>query len=372
MAEKRDYYEILQVSRDTVSEEIKKAYRRLAIEYHPDRNPDDKVAEDRFKELSEAYAILSDDEKRRVYDQFGHAGFAGNGGFSGGFDFGGSFADLFSDLFQDFFGVGRSGRRSRGVRGEDLRYRLEITFEEAAFGAEKEIQYPYLDECDTCLGDGVEPGHSPVECSVCSGSGEVRFQQAFFTMSRPCPNCHGAGRIIEDPCKRCNGKGRVRREKKLTVKIPAGVNSGTRLRLMEEGDGGLAGGEAGDLFVHIEVKDHPLFVREGNDIICEIPIKMEMAVLGGTIQIPALEGLVDLKIPAGAQPGQVFHFRGKGISNLHGSGRGDQYIRIIVEIPGKVSKKQKELLNEFGSETKKTAYKAVNEFTKKMDKFTDH
>jgi len=371
MAEKMDYYEILQISRDTDSGEIKKTYRRLAIEYHPDRNPDDRVAEEKFKELSEAYAVLSDDEKRRIYDQFGHAGFSGNGGFSGGFDFGGSFADLFSDLFQDFFGAGRSGRGSRGVRGEDLRYRLEITFEEAAFGAEKEIEFPYLDECDKCLGEGVEPGHSPVECSVCSGHGEVRFQQAFFTMSRPCPNCHGAGRIIEDPCQRCNGKGRVRQEKSLSVKIPAGVDSGTRLRLVGEGDGGLAGGNPGDLFVHIEVQDHPLFVREGYDIITEVPIKMEMAVLGGTIQVPALEGLVDLKIPSGTQPGQVFNFRGKGISNLHGSGRGDQYIRIVVEIPGKVSKKQKEMLKEFGSESKKTAYKAVNEFTKKVDKFSE-
>lgn len=369
MADKRDYYEILQVSRDTGPEEIKRAYRRLAIEYHPDRNPDDRVAEEKFKELSEAYAVLSDDQKRRVYDQYGHAGLSGNGGFSGGFDFGGSFADLFSDLFQDFFGGGRPGSRSRGVRGEDLRYRLEITFEEAAFGAEKEIRYVFLDECDKCLGDGVEPGHSPVECSVCSGHGEVRFQQAFFTMSRPCPNCHGAGRIIEDPCKRCNGKGRTRREKNLTVKIPAGVDSGTRLRLTGEGDGGLAGGDSGDLFVHIEVKDHALFLREGNDIITEVPIRMETAVLGGTIQVPALEGLVDLKIPPGTQPGQVFNFKGKGIPSLHGSGRGDQYVRIAVEIPGKITRKQKEILEEFGSESKRTAYRAVNDFTKKVDRF---
>ncbi len=365
---KRDYYETLDVSRDADTEEIKKAYRRLAIEYHPDRNSGDKQAEEKFKELSEAYAVLSDGEKRGIYDQFGHAGLSGNGGFSGGFDFGGSFADLFSDLFQDFFGGGRSGHRSSGIRGQDLRYRLHITFEEAAFGAEKEIQYPNMEQCDQCMGDGVEPGYSPVECKVCSGQGEVRYQQAFFTMSRPCPNCSGTGSIVEHPCRRCNGKGRMRGQKALTVRIPHGVDNGTRLRLQGEGDSGLAGGDPGDLFVLLEVEPHPLFVREGNNILCDVPLRIETAVLGGTILIPTLEGTLDLKIPAGTQPGQVFHLRGKGIPNLHGSGRGDQYVRAMVEVPRSLSRKQKKLLEEFEAQGKTSSYKAVRDFYGKMEK----
>jgi molecular chaperone DnaJ len=370
MAGKRDYYEVLEVNRDSNVDEIKKAYRRLAIEYHPDRNPGNVQAEEKFKELSEAYAVLSDEEKRGIYDQFGHAGLAGNGGFPGGFNFTGSFADLFSDLFQDFFGGGRPGQRSRGIRGEDLRYRLAIAFEEAAFGTEKLIKYPHLVECGQCLGDGIEAGHQPVTCSVCSGRGEVQFQQAFFTMSRTCPNCGGSGRIIENPCKGCRGEGRTRKEKSLSVKVPRGVDNGTRLRIRGEGDTGLRGGPPGDLFVVLSVEDHPFFIREGNDIICDMPLRMEAATLGGAMSIPTLEGVVELKIPAGTQPGQVFHFRGKGIPRLHGSGRGDLYVRAAVQIPEKLSRKQREILKEFETHGKTSAYKAVREFNRKMEKFS--
>ena len=371
MAANRDYYEILEVGRDSDPEEIKKAYRKLAIQYHPDRNPDNKEAEDKFKELSEAYSILSDQEKRSRYDQFGHAGVSGNGGFPGGFDFSGSFSDIFSDIFQDFFGGGRQGNQQRGYRGDDLRYRMVVTFEEAVFGAEKEIIYPRLTECETCLGDGVEPGHSPVVCTVCDGKGEVRYQQAFFTMSRTCPNCGGRGRVVEYPCTKCKGEGRERRQRNLTVRIPPGVDDGNRLRIRGEGDGGLSGGGSGDLFVQIEVHEHPFFLRENEDIICEVPIRMEVAAVGGTVEVPTLEGPTELKIPGGTQPGQVFNLRGKGVPRLQGSGRGDQYVRINVEVPSKISNKQKQLLEEFTSESKPSAYKAVSQFSKKFLKYRE-
>jgi len=366
---KRDYYEVLEISRDCNNEEIKKAYRRLAIQYHPDRNPDNEEAEERFKELSEAYSVLSDAEKRGIYDQYGHAGLSNSGGFANGFDFNTSFADVFSDLFQDFFGGGRTGQRHRGIRGDDLRYRLTITFEEAVFGAQKEIRYPRLTECERCLGDGIEPGHSPTECKVCGGRGEVRYQQAFFTMSRTCPNCGGRGKIVEDPCTACRGEGRVKKDRSLTVKIPPGVGDDTRLRIRGEGDGGLAGGEPGDLFVQIDVKKHPFFIRDNDDIICEVPVRMEVAAAGGTVEVPTLEGTHELKIPAGTQPGQVFNFKGKGIPRLNRNGRGDQYVRIRVEIPTKLTRKQKHLLEEFSSESKPSSYRSVTEFTKKISAF---
>lgn len=371
MSAKRDYYDILKVERSSDPEEIKKAYRKLAIQFHPDRNPNDREAEEKFKELSEAYSILSDQDKRRLYDQYGHAGVSGNGGFPGGFDFSGSFSDLFSDIFQDFFGGGRSGRQQRGFRGDDLRYRMVINFEEAVFGSEKEIVYPRLTECERCFGDGVEPGHSPVPCTVCDGRGEVRYQQAFFTMSRTCPNCGGRGRVVEDPCTGCKGEGRNRQERTLTVRIPPGVDNGTRLRIRGEGDGGVSGGEAGDLFVQIEVLEHPFFVRDNDDIICEVPIVMEVAAAGGTIEVPTLEGPTELIIPGGTQPGQVFNLKGKGVPRLQGSGRGDQYVRINVEIPSKLTKKQKQLLEEFTSLSKPSSYRNVSRYSKEFSKYRE-
>jgi len=369
MVSKRDYYEVLEVGRDSSPEEIKKAYRRLAIQYHPDRNPDNREAEEKFKELSKAYSVLSDTEKRRIFDQFGHAGLSGHGGGANGFDFGTSFADVFSDIFQDFFGAGRNSHRHRGIRGDDLRYRLEIDFEEAVFGAQKEIQYSRLIECDRCLGDGVEPGHTPVDCQVCAGRGEVLYQQAFFTLSRTCPNCGGQGKIVENPCTGCRGEGRVRKKRSMMVRIPQGVNDGTRLRITGEGDGGLAGGDPGDLFVQVHVRAHPFFLRENDDIICEVPIKMEVAAAGGNINVPTLEDPLELNIPPGTQPGQVFHFKGKGVPRLNRNGRGDQYVRVQVEIPAKLSRKQKTLLEEFSSESKPSHYRSVTEFSKKFSKY---
>ena len=371
MTAKRDYYEILEVGRESDPEEIKKAYRKLAIQFHPDRNPDNEEAEEKFKELSEAYSILSDQEKRQMYDQYGHAGVSGNGGFPGGFDFSGSFSDIFSDIFQDFFGGGRPGRQQRGYRGDDLRYRMVVTFEEAVFGAEKEITYPRLTECERCLGDGVEPGHSPVSCTVCDGMGEVRYQQAFFTMSRTCPSCGGRGKVVEHPCTKCKGEGRERKQRNLNVRIPPGVDDGNRLRIRGEGDGGLSGGGFGDLFVQIEVKEHLFFNRENDDIICDVPIRMEVAAAGGMVEVPTLEGPTVLKIPGGTQPGQVFNLKGKGVPRLQGSGRGDQYVRINVEIPSKITKNQKQLLEEFTSESKTSAYKTVSRFSKEFSKYRE-
>lgn len=371
MTAKRDYYEILEVERNSDPEEIKKAYRKLAIQFHPDRNPDNAEAEEKFKELSEAYSILSDQEKRQLYDQYGHAGISGNGGFPGGFDFSGSFSDLFSDIFQDFFGGGRTGRQQRGYRGDDLRYRMVITFEEAVFGTEKEISYPRLTECGKCLGDGVEPGHSPVTCTVCDGKGEVLYQQAFFTMSRSCPGCGGRGKVVEHPCTQCKGEGREKVQRSLSVRIPPGIDDGNRLRIRGEGDGGLSGGGFGDLFVQITVQEHPFFMRENDDIISEIPIRMEVAAAGGTVEIPTLEGPTELKIPGGTQPGQVFNLKGKGVPKLQGSGRGDQYVRINVEIPSKISRKQKELLEVFTAESKPSAYKTVSRFSKEFSKYRE-
>ena len=369
MASRRDYYEVLEVSRDSSSEEIKKAYRRLAIQYHPDQNPDNREAEERFKELSEAYSVLSDTEKRRIFDQFGHAGLSGSGAGANGFDFGGSFADLFSDIFQDFFGAGRGSRRQRGIRGDDLRYRLDADFEEAVFGVHKEIRYPRLTECERCLGNGVEPGYTPVECQVCGGRGEVLYQQAFFTMSRTCPNCGGQGKIVENPCTGCRGDGRVRKERSLTVRIPPGVNDKTRLRIRGEGDGGIGGADPGDLFVDVHVRPHPFFLRESDDIICEIPIRMEVAAAGGTVHVPTLEGSRELKIPPGTQPGQVFHFKGQGVPRLNRNGKGDQYVRVQVEIPAKLSRRQKAILEEFSSESKPSSYRSVTEFSKKFSQY---
>ncbi len=350
MSTKRDYYEILGVNQNASEAEIKKAYRKLAIQFHPDKNPGDKQAEAQFKELSEAYAVLSDPQKRATYDQFGHAGMEGGGFSGGGFDFGGTpFEDLFGDIFGDVFGGGRRSR-SRGQRGDDLRFNLGIKFEEAAFGAEKKVQVPRMEQCESCGGTGAEEGTSPVTCPTCNGMGQVRFQQGFFSLTRPCPDCQGQGQIIENPCRPCRGTGRTQMTRTLSIKIPAGVESGTRLKLAGEGELGLRGGPPGDLYVVIDVEPHPIFEREGVDVLCEVPIAFVQAALGAEIEVPTLDGKVDLKIPAGTQSNKVFKLSGKGIPALQGYGRGDQLVVIRVEVPTKMTARQKELLEEFAQE----------------------
>ncbi|MBS1984434.1 MAG: molecular chaperone DnaJ [Bdellovibrionales bacterium] len=354
---KRDYYEILGVSRDASAEEIKKAYRKLALQYHPDRNPGDKAAEEKFKELSGAYEALSDPQKRQAYDQFGHAGAQGGFG-GGGFDFGGqqgfsNINDLFGDIFSEVFGAGRGpgggGGRSRAQRGSDLRYNLEVDFEEAAFGVEKTITLPRDATCKTCSGSGAKPGTSAETCSTCRGAGEIRFQQGFFTLSKTCPDCGGSGRTIKHKCHDCRGAGRISENVKLAVKIPAGIDNGQKLKLRGEGEAGANGGPAGDLYVVVEVKEHPFFTREGYDVLCDVPVSFVQATLGGDIDVPTLEGSVKLKIPAGTQNAKRFRLKAKGISHLNGRERGDLYVTVNVEVPTKLSNEQKQLLEKFAA-----------------------
>jgi len=349
---KRDYYEILEINRNASETEIKKAYRRLAIKYHPDKNPGDKEAEEQFKELSEAYAVLSDSQQRATYDQFGHAGLGGGGGFSsGGFNFGGTpFEDLFGDIFGDIFGGGGGARRGRGRRGDDLRYNLTISFEEAAFGLETKVQVPRHQPCETCDGSGAAAGTSPRTCTTCQGHGQVRYQQGFFSLTRPCPECNGAGKVIDSPCKDCKGSGRIRKKKSISLKIPAGVETGTRLKLSGEGEAGSQGGPPGDLYVVITVAEHPIFQREGREVLCELPISFTQAALGCECEVPTLDGKVKMKIPAGTQSGKVLKLAGKGIPSLQGYGRGDQLVIVRVETPSKLTARQKELLEEFARE----------------------
>ena len=343
---KRDFYEVLGVGRDAAQEDIKKAYRKLALKFHPDRNPGDKQSEDRFKEASAAYQILGDAERRAQYDRFGHAAFDQQGGF-GGFDFSAGFEDLFSDIFGDFFGGGRGRSRGRSRRGEDLRYDLEIQFEEAAFGCEKKLSIPRWKACEGCEGKGTKSGTAPRTCPSCRGSGQIRFQQGFFSIAKTCSQCGGEGSIIADPCATCGGAGRVRVTQNLSVKIPAGVDSGSRLKLRGEGEAGLAGGPEGDLYVVIAVAEHPLFARQGKDIICELPVSFTQLALGAEIEVPTLEDKAKIKIPAGAQTGMVFRLKGKGIADLQGYGRGDELVRVHVEVPRKLTARQRELLEEY-------------------------
>jgi len=341
---KRDYYEVLGVSRHASEEEIKKAYRKLAMKYHPDRNPGDKAAEEKFKEVKEAYETLSDPNKRAAYDQYGHAGLEGGlggGGFQHGF---GSFADAFSDIFGDLFGGG--SRRSSVYRGADLRYNLEITLEEAARGTETRIRIPTMDTCGTCGGSGAKPGTQPVTCAMCGGHGQVRMQQGFFSIQQTCPSCHGSGKTIAHPCPECSGAGRVKRYKTLVVKIPAGVDEGDRIRLSGEGEAGINGGPPGDLYVVIHLKEHPVFRREGDDLHCDMPISFTTAALGGEIEIPTLDGHARIRIPEETQTGRVFRLRGKGIRGVKSQEPGDLYCHVVVETPVNLSPRQKELLRE--------------------------
>ena len=350
---KRDYYEVLGVARTATEQEIKSAYRKLALKFHPDRNPGDKVAEEQFKEAAEAYAVLADTDKRHMYDRFGHAGLGGaaTGGFdptvfTGFEDILGGLGDIFG--FGDVFGGGR--RRGGPQRGTDLRYDLEISFDEAAKGTEASIQIPRQETCETCHGSGAAAGSSPVTCPQCHGRGQLRYQQGFFTVARTCGQCRGSGSVITKPCATCRGAGRVQQEKKLNVRIPAGIATGQRLRLSGEGEAGPGGGPSGDLYVVVHVQEHPFFQRDGNDLYCEIPVNFTTLALGGEIQIPTLDGKEAFTIPAGTQTGSTFRIRGQGMPDVSGRGRGDLLMTVKVSTPKKLSKEQRKLLEQL-SET---------------------
>ena len=343
MNQKKDYYEILGVSPDASPEEIKKAYRKLAHAHHPDKNPGDTSAEERFKDIGEAYAVLSDAEKRESYNRFGTTG-RGAEGFG---DFDPGFGSIFDDIFEGFFG-GRAGRSTRSAhRGADLRYNLEIRFEDAASGVEKEIVIPRLETCATCRGSGAKAGSQPVVCKTCRGTGQVRFSQGFLTVSQTCSRCRGEGRIVEHPCATCRGLGQTKAERTLTVKVPAGVETGTRLKLAGEGEAGVRGGGPGDLYVVIVVKEHPLFTRQGDDIYCEVPVSFTQAALGAQIDIPTITGKTTLKVPPGTQTGAEFRIRGKGFPNVRGYGHGDLLARIFVEVPTHLTAKQRDVLEQY-------------------------
>ena len=348
---KRDYYEVLGVNRDVDDADLKKAYRKLAMKFHPDRNPGDKESEEKFKEVKEAYEILSEADKRAAYDQYGHAGVdpsMGAGRGAQGFD---GFADAFSDIFGDIFGGGgaRAGGRSNVYRGADLRYNLEISLEEAARGAEKTIRIPTQENCDTCGGSGAKPGSEAKPCPTCGGAGQVRMQQGFFSIQQTCPKCHGSGIYIPDPCSSCHGTGRVKKQKTLEVKIPAGIDDGMRLRHGGHGEPGINGGPAGDLYVEIHIRPHSVFQRNGDDLHCEMPISFVTAALGGEIEIPTLDGMARIKIPTETQTGKVFRLRGKGIQNVRTHAHGDLMCHVVVETPVKLTDRQKELLEEFNT-----------------------
>jgi molecular chaperone DnaJ len=353
---KRDYYTVLGVNRDASDEDIKKAYRKLAMKHHPDRNPNDKSAEEKFKEAKEAYEVLCDTKKRSAYDQFGHAGVdpsvgfgaAGARGFGGAEGFGG-FADAFGDIFGEIFGAGAGGRgRGNGMyRGADLRYNLELSLEEAARGSEAKIRIPTMDACETCHGTGAKPGTQARTCPTCHGQGQVRISQGFFSLQQTCPQCHGTGKIIPDPCRTCEGAGRVKRHKTLSVKIPAGVDQDDRIRLSGEGEAGLNGGPPGDLYVVVTLKPHAVFQRDNSDLHCEMPISFSTAALGGEIDIPTLDGHATIKIPPETQTGQVFRLRNKGIKGVRSSVHGDLYCHVSIETPVKLTARQKEILREF-------------------------
>jgi len=341
---KRDYYEVLGVSSDAGDDELKKAYRRLAMKYHPDRNEGDASAEGKFKEAKEAFEILGDAQKRSAYDQYGHAGVDASMGGGGS---GGGVGDIFDSVFGDIFGSGGRGG-SRVFRGADLRYELTLSLEQAVFGTTTNIRVPTLESCEQCEGAGAKRGTSSSVCTTCGGHGQVRAQQGFFSVQQTCPACRGAGKVIDEPCLECRGAGRKRSQKTLSVKVPAGVDTGDRIRLTGEGEPGESGGPAGDLYVTINLREHPIFQRDGTDLLCEVPINIVTAALGGELEVPTLDGRVVLKIPEGAQTGRSFRLRGKGVKSVRGGAVGDMLCKVIVETPVKLSRDQKELLKDFG------------------------
>ncbi|MBW2384450.1 MAG: molecular chaperone DnaJ [Deltaproteobacteria bacterium] len=378
---RRDYYEVLGVDRHADEAQLKSAYRKLALQHHPDRNPDDPVAEEKFKELSEAYAVLSDAEKRSRYDRFGHAGLGGHG--AGAQDFGdlGGFSDLFNDLFGDIFGGGARGgrRRGRGQRGADLRYNLEVDLFDVLHASEPTIKIPKMRPCEPCSGSGAAPGSRPESCERCGGAGQIVFQQGFFRVNRPCDGCGGAGEVIRDHCTSCRGAGRIEGQQKIQVIVPAGVEHGSRLRLVGEGEAGIAGGPPGDLYVVIHVTEHPLFERDGTDLQCEVPIPFVRAALGAKIEVPTLEGKVEITVPEGTQSGKVLRLRGKGLPPLAPRVapeqlermRGDIYVRIFVEVPTRLTERQRQLLEDFAEETGTDVSPVHEGFMDKLRNFFD-
>ena len=352
---KRDYYEVLGVNRDAEDDAIKKAYRKLAMKHHPDRNPEDKSSEEKFKEAKEAYEVLSDEQKRAAYDRHGHAGVdhsvAGAGGAGAGAGFA-NFSDAFGDIFGDIFGNARGGRTSV-YRGADLRYNLEVTLEQAAHGTDTKIRIPTHEACDTCHGSGAKPGTQPKTCPTCSGHGQVRLQQGFFSIQQTCPKCHGTGKVISDPCQACHGAGRMKKQKTLSVKIPTGVDEGDRIRLAGEGEPGVNGGPPGELYVQIQVKPHAVFQREHDDLHCEMPISFATAALGAEIEIPTLDGSAKIKVPSETQSGKVFRLRGKGVKGVRSHAHGDLLCHVVIETPVNLTERQKELLSEFETVTQK-------------------
>lgn len=373
---KQDYYEILGVAKTASEAEIKKAYRKQAMKHHPDRTKGDKASEEKFKQATEAYEVLSDQQKRQAYDQFGHAGVDPNsfarGGHGGGGGPGG-FGDIFGDIFSDIFGAAAGGG-ARASRGSDLKYTIEISLEDAAKGKNVHIKVPTWVSCNTCDGSGAKKGSSPKTCGSCHGHGQVRMQQGFFSIQQTCPTCGGTGQVISDPCHNCHGQGRTQDEKKLQVKIPAGIDDGDRIRLTGEGEAGPKGGTSGDLYVQVHIKQHPIFEREGPHLFCEIPINFVMAALGGEVEVPTLDGKVKLKIPSETQTGKTFKLRGKGIQPVRGGGSGDLHCRIFVETPVDLSRKQKELLKSFQDETHNSAKHnpRINGWMDKVKDFIDN
>ncbi|MCK4326516.1 molecular chaperone DnaJ [bacterium] len=376
---KRDYYEVLGVSRDASQEEIKKAYRKLAVKYHPDKNPGSKDAEEKFKEVAESYEVLKDSEKKARYDQFGHEGLRaeyaqpGFGGLGDAFRIFEQFRRSWDtgsggSIFDELFGGQTVGREEARLRGADLRYDLEISLEEAAFGAETSVEIPRPETCSVCQGTGARPGTIASTCPTCRGSGQVRYAQGFFSVTQTCNSCRGQGTVIETPCQNCRGEGRVRRSRKISVKVPPGVEIGSQLRISGEGEAGLRGASAGDLYIFIHVREHEIFDRHGDDILCEIPISFSKAALGVEITVPTLDGKVKMKIPAGTQTGKIFRLRGKGITRLHGYGKGDQYVRAIVETPTRLNERQRELLREFAKSGGEDNQPLTKSFMEKLKK----